>query len=120
MTVTPLQILLHVLTACITLALAMMMGLGQPTQVTHARVVEIDSEQVLRRFVNELGEIDDELIQSRSTDFMDAMQTTLQSYAARNGVIVVEARLAVAGAADITDRAYAEVATLTGLVEVSQ
>lgn len=98
----PLQIALHILTACATLAVGLSLHLfSQPS-----RVVEVDSEAILRTFVAEQGTLSDEELERRSGQFMSTMQAVLDRYALRNGVIVVEARLAIAGAEDISDEAY--------------
>lgn len=101
----PVHILLHVLTACATLAAGLSLHAFSPV----ARVVEVDSEAILRRFIADLGTAPDALIKDRTATFLATMQGVLDRFAADNGVIVVEAKLAISGARDISDEAYRQV-----------
>lgn len=102
---TPVHILLHVLTACATLAAGLSLHAFSPV----ARVVEVDSEAIMRRFVADLGAAPDTIIKDRTATFLTTMQNVLDRFALENGVIVVEARLAIAGARDVSDEAYRQV-----------
>lgn len=101
----PLHLLLHLFTACATLALGLSLHAFSPV----SRVVEIDSEALLRQFVSDLGEVPDTVLKDRTATFLATMQSVLDRFALQNGVIVVETQLAIAGAQDVTDEAYRQV-----------
>lgn len=101
----PFHILLHVLTAVITLAIGLSLNMFSPV----ARVVEVDSEALMRQFVTDLGNAPDAVVKETTGRFVTTMQNVLDRFALENGVIVVEAKLAIAGARDISDEAYRQV-----------
>jgi len=97
-----LQVLAHVLTVCVTLVIGMTFGLFAPS----ARIVEVDSEAIMRAFSEDHAGLSNEAMRIRTSQFLDMMEGVLGRYAAQNGVIVVQAELAMAGTQDITDEAY--------------
>lgn len=101
----PLHLLLHVLTLCVSVAIGMSLHAFAPV----SRVVEVDSDAIMRWFVADLGEASQAQVKERTATFVTTMQTVLDRFAQDNGVIVVESSLAIAGARDISDEAFQRV-----------
>lgn len=101
----PITLLLHVLTGCATLAIAILLGLGAP-QIS-ARVVEVDSEAMIRQFAQDLADVPEEEFKRHSVRFLTQVQRVLDEIAISEGVIVVDTQLTLAGAQDISSLVYA-------------
>ena len=93
---------LHVLTAIVAVAACLMLGLTTPS----VGIVEVDSDLVLQRYAQQTTDLDEQEYVKQTRLFLKDMESVLAQYARINGVVVVDAKLAIAGAADVTDQAY--------------
>lgn len=93
---------LHVLTAIIAVTACLLLGLATPS----VSIVEVDSDVVLQRYAQHTTDLDEQEYVKQTRLFLRDMENVLAEYARSNGVVVVDAKLAIAGAADVTDQAF--------------
>ena len=96
------QILGHVLSALIAVMACVWLGLTTPT----ARVMEVDSAGLLQRFSQSQPNVSDAQLAQNVQRYLSVMEQVLSAMAVQNGVVIVDAELAIAGAEDVTDTAY--------------
>lgn len=105
--------LLHLITALVAIAVCLWLGLTTPTP----RIVEVDSDLLLQRFAQDASAGTQEETVQQTRVFLRDMEVVLRAFALENGVVVVDAELAIAGARDVTDQAYEAALSLQTGVE---
>ena len=93
---------LHVLTAIVAVTACLMLGLTTPS----VGIVEVDSDLMLQRYAQQTTDLEEEEYVKQTRLFLKDMDNVLAEFARSNGVVVVDAKLAIAGAADVTDQAF--------------
>lgn len=109
------HILGHVLTIVVSVAACIALGLLTPS----ARVMEVDSDMLLQRFSQNQSKLSDAQMAKQVQQYLVAMDRVLVVMAREYGGVIVDADLAIAGASDLTDEAYARALALLEQAEAS-
>lgn len=96
------HILAHVLTFVLTVGACIWLGLLTPSP----RVMEVNSSLLLQRFSQNQPTLSEQQTARQVQRYLNVMEQVLARVAVEQGVVVVDADLAIAGAQDITDVAY--------------
>lgn len=104
------QILGHVLTALVAVMVCIWLGVTTPS----AGVMEVDSDALLQRYSQSQSGLSDAELAVSVQRYLSVMEQVLGAMAVQNGVVIVDAELAIAGAEDVTNTAFERAMILMG------